>query len=105
MAVISTYMVSSNQSFYDLSIQFYGNPNYAFEIATANNRLITDWIEVGAVLVLPDLEKNNYVLKSLASRGNNPATDFFPKTENQPLGGGIDEWQIEVDFVVSENID
>ena len=55
--------VLHNQSLFDISIRYTGTIENAFKIAVANGLSLTDELEPGAQLILPeDVEMNNDVV-------------------------------------------
>jgi hypothetical protein len=64
----------SKQTFYDISIQYYGTADYAFAIAFANKKSLSDVLSTGQELVLPELEKDAKVLQYYKARNIVPAT-------------------------------
>lgn len=64
----------SKQSFYDISIQYYGTADHAFAIAFANKRSPSDLLNTGEELVLPELEKDLKTLQYYKARKIVPAT-------------------------------
>ncbi len=64
----------SKQSFYDISIQYFGTADYAFAIAYGNQKSISDPLVVGQEIVLPELVKDTKVLQYYKARNIIPAT-------------------------------
>lgn len=69
-----TVKVLSKQSFYDISIQYFGTADYAFAIAFANQKSISSELVANDELLLPDLEKDVKVLQYYKARRIMPAT-------------------------------
>ena len=67
--------VLAGQSFFDIAIQYLGSIDNAFEIAQANDRMLSDDLVIGETLTVPDeLTKSNKVLQYFSARGIVPAT-------------------------------
>lgn len=67
--------VLSQQSFYDISIQYTGTVDNAFEIAYRNKRSTSDKLTTGELLQLPStLIKDEKVLQYYKARNIVPAT-------------------------------
>ncbi|MGV9003949.1 hypothetical protein [Flavobacterium sp.] len=69
-----TIKALSKQTFYDISIQYYGTADYAFAIAYANFKSVSDPLVVNQVLQLPDLPKEPKPLQYYKARNIIPAT-------------------------------
>lgn len=94
--------VLNNQSLFDISIRYTGTIENAFKIAVANGLSLTDDLEPGAQLIIPeDVEMNNDVVNYFAAKGIQPATGFeFNDIEITPELEGISYWIINENFVV-----
>ena len=95
--------VLNNQSLFDISIRYTGTIENAFKIAVANGLSLTDELEPGAQLIIPEVEMNNDVVNYFAGKGIQPATGL---TENdlliaQTVQRGIGYMQIGKTFKVS----
>ena len=95
--------VLHNQSLFDISIRYTGTIENAFKIAVANGLSLTDELEPGAQLIIPEVEMNNDVVNYFAGKGIQPATGL---TENdlliaQTVQRGIGYMQIGKTFKVS----
>ena len=66
--------VRNKQTLYDLSLEYFGSTDYAFEIAFKNNISITQQLFADDVLLMPEIEKNNTVLQYFKARNIIPAT-------------------------------
>lgn len=62
------------QSLIDIAIQHTGSVFSAFDIATANGLAVSETIEPGTVLILPETQKNTDILNYYNSKKINPAT-------------------------------
>ncbi len=97
-------IVLHNQSLLDFAIQHTGNVTNAFEIAKANGLAVSDELEAGVELAIPETVVNDAdVLQYYASRSIQPATaittiiiDGEPETQLE----GISYWAIYDDFIV-----
>ncbi len=95
--------VLHNQSLFDISIRYTGTIENAFKIAVANGLSLTDELQPGAQLIIPEVEMNNDVVNYFAGKGIQPATGL---TENdlliaQTVQRGIGYMQIGKTFKVS----
>ena len=95
-------IVLHNQSLFDISIRYTGTIENAFKIAVANGLSLTDELEPGAQLIIPEVEMNNDVVNYFAGKGIQPATGL---TENdlliaQTVQRGIGYMQIGKTFKV-----
>ena len=97
-------IVLNNQSLIDVAIQHTGTIENAFKIAVANGLSLTEQLEPGAQLIIPeDVQMNNDVVSYFAAKGIQPATGL---TENdlliaQTVQRGIGYMQIGKTFKVS----
>ena len=97
-------IVLNNQSLIDVAIQHTGTIENAFKIAVANGLSLTDELQPGAQLIIPeDVQMNNDVVNYFAAKGIQPATGL---TENdlliaQTVQRGIGYMQIGKTFKVS----
>ena len=67
--------VLHNQSLFDISIRYTGTIENAFKIAVANGLSLTDELESGAQLIIPeDVQMNNDVVNYFAGKVIHPAT-------------------------------
>jgi hypothetical protein len=79
--LIMTIKVLPGQSFYDLSIQYTGSIDNAFNIALANQRSVTDKLQANDLIIIPDsLPTSKKVLQYYQARTILPATGI--KKEN-----------------------
>jgi hypothetical protein len=77
------------QSWFDLSIQYTGTASNVYEIATANNRSITDDIVPGESILIPDdLAKAQKEIQYYEARAIVPATGL-DKTSYEALNPKI----------------
>ncbi|POR25408.1 hypothetical protein BWK58_06265 [Flavobacterium columnare] len=89
--------VHSNQSWFDLSIQLYGNADNAMALAMINNSVFTDEVPAGKVIQVANLKIDKIKLLGLE---NLPAT-ALTQTQIQTLEPqGIGYMIIENDFTV-----
>lgn len=69
-----TIRALSKQTFYDISIQYFGTADYAFAIAHGNQKSVSDTLVVGQEIALPELIKDAKVLQYYKARNIIPAT-------------------------------
>lgn len=94
--------VLHNQSLIDLAIQTTGDPANAIFIAQANDMAISDEVEAGAELTIPELILNDDIKRYYEANKIQPATALTQEQKDEVTGcEGIECWAIEVDFVVS----
>ena len=95
-------VVIHNQSLLDIAIQAYGSPLAVFDLAAANDIAITDNLEVGMVLKLPE---SSYIDSDIYAYYKNknikPATALNREQEEEINPQGINYWSIELDFKAS----
>jgi LysM repeat protein len=70
----------SKQTFYDVSLQYFGTTDHAYEIAVLNQKSVTDRLIVGTPLRLPDVPKDKTTLQYFRNRNITPATGIYIKT-------------------------
>ncbi|AYO58181.1 hypothetical protein CO230_08640 [Chryseobacterium sp. 6424] len=93
--------VLHNQSLLDIAIQHTGSVMNAFAISAANGLSVSDVLEAGGVLQLPDnIAKNTDILNYYKAKKIQPAT-AFTQTEKIEQHHGIGWMQIEKTFKVS----
>ncbi|MBT0550254.1 hypothetical protein [Riemerella anatipestifer] len=91
--------VLKRQSLLDICLQHTGTIGGVFELAMANNMAITDDVQAGAVLQLPEnIKKDRDIFNYYASKNIQPATAI---TEVVEKCSGIGCWAIGIDFKVS----
>jgi hypothetical protein len=95
--------VSYGQTWLDIAMQELGDMERAMELALLNDRSITDELQAGEELIVPDydLEKRS-IIQLFRNAANKPASsDTFSAAEPDTTGEGIEFWALENDFVVS----
>ena len=70
----------NRQTFYDVSIQYYGTADYAFSIAYANQKSISSTLKSGDELVLPQNVKDEKAIQYYVARNIVPATGLTLQT-------------------------
>lgn len=90
--------VLHNQSLLDVAIQATGKAENAILIAVANNISITDDLEPGTELIIPDVPMDLDVIAYYRAKNIQPATAL--KTEEINYPEGINYWEIEKNFKV-----
>jgi len=93
-------IVSNSQSLLDIALQYTGSAETALDIALANGISLSDDLEPGATLTLPDSQGNRAMTQYYTVNNIMPATAIESSPEAQPLGG-INYMGIEIDFIVS----
>lgn len=93
--------IHSRQSIFDVALQHCGNLESAFSIAELNGLSLTDDLEVGASMAMPEAD-NKQVVQYYATNKIEPATAITQDEINAILatGEGIEFWGIEYDFIV-----
>ena len=66
--------VLNRQSLLDIAIQHTGSVFTAFEIALVNGLSVSDTVEPGAILILPEVERNTEILNYYSAKKIQPAT-------------------------------
>lgn len=91
--------VLKDQTLVDIAIQELGDVTRVMEIATLNEMNLTDTLQAGQMLSVPDFDitKRNEVayFRNTAFRPASGITE-----EDESVGEGIGFWYIETDFVV-----
>ncbi|MHA3046007.1 hypothetical protein JSO59_001360 [Riemerella anatipestifer] len=88
-----------NQTLLDVCLQHTGTIEGVFELAMANDLSITDDVQAGAVLQLPEgIKTDRDIFNYYTSKNIQPATAI---TEVVEKCEGIGCWAIGVDFKVS----
>lgn len=93
--------IHSRQSIFDVALQHCGNLESAFSIAELNGLSLTDDLEVGASMAMPESD-NKQVVQYYSVNTVEPATAITQDEINAILatGEGIEFWGIEYDFIV-----
>lgn len=95
-------IILHNQSLLDLALQHTGKVENAFELAMVNELSITDSVEAGERLELPEnIAQERDILAYYQAKNIQPATavSHTGNTINKPEG--ISYWAINQDFKVS----
>lgn len=94
-------VVSSRQSLIDVAVQHGGDFGVAFDMAEANGLSLTDDVEAGEKLALPNVQ-NAKVVQYYTTNGICPATSITQDEINAILaiGEGIGYWEIGYDFII-----
>ena len=66
--------VLNRQSLLDIAIQHTGSVFNAFDIALANGLAVSEMVEPGAILILPEVEQNTDILNYYSAKKIQPAT-------------------------------
>ncbi|MBQ3657997.1 MAG: hypothetical protein II956_14345 [Bacteroidales bacterium] len=88
------------QTLLDLALQTGGTAESAMELALINSRCLSDELEAGNEITLPDLPQNRQMVKYYSVNGILPATGLKPEFSGI-VYGGINYMGIEIDFIVS----
>ncbi|WP_407512763.1 hypothetical protein [Elizabethkingia miricola] len=90
--------VLHNQSLLDIAIQATGKAENAIFIAIANKISITDDLEPGTELLIPEVSEDLDVKNYYRAKNVHPATAMKTAGINYPEG--INYWEIENDFQI-----
>lgn len=94
--------IYENQSLLDLAMQTTGEASNAIFIAKANDMAISDEVEAGTELIIPELIINDDIKRYYEANKVLPATALTQEQKDEVIGcEGIGCWAIGVDFVVS----
>jgi hypothetical protein len=96
--------VSYGQTWLDIALQELGDVERVVELVMLNGRSLTDNLQAGEVLTVPDFDATKRrLVKLFVNAANKPASgDSFTAQDNTVSAGeGIEFWAIENDFVVS----
>ena len=75
-------IVLHNQTIIDIAIQYFGTAEAAFDIALMNQLSITDDIEPGQILHVPNLDYGSTeIVKYFLANKKQPATALMPTVE------------------------
>lgn len=88
------------QTLLDLALQTSGTAESAMELALINSRSLSDELEAGDEITLPDTPQNRRMVKYYNINGILPATGLKPEFSGI-VNGGINYMGIEIDFIVS----
>ncbi|MCR4559011.1 MAG: hypothetical protein K5685_02955 [Bacteroidales bacterium] len=88
------------QTLLDLALQTGGTAESAMELALINSRSLSDELEAGDEIMLPDTPQNRRMVKYYDINGILPATGLKPEFSGI-VNGGINYMGIEIDFIVS----
>jgi hypothetical protein len=91
---MSSVIVQPGQTIIDLAIQYCGSVEVANELAQLNDKSITDELQVGETLLVPEVF-NKRVRQVVVEQSIQPATNLGDDEE------GIGYWGIEYDFIIS----
>lgn len=96
--------VLHNQSLLDLALQHTGTIESVFELAEANALNITDDVQAGKILALPEAFTNKDILAYYTAKNLQPATAFTKEDEQVfERQEGISIWAINLDFIVTKD--
>ena len=95
--------VSYGQTWLDIALQELGDMERVIELALLNDRAITDDLQAGEELMVPDFDSTKRdIVQLFGNSANKPASgDTFIAAEPDSNGEGIEFWALEYDFVVS----
>ena len=88
------------QTLLDLALQTGGTAESAMELALINSRSLSNELEAGDEITLPDTPQNRRMVKYYDINGILPATGLKPEFSGI-VNGGINYMGIEIDFIVS----
>ncbi len=92
MTDVITY---EGQTLFDLALQYMGDASKALDIALDNGISLSDDLEPGATLTLPDTQGNRAMTQYYT------VNKIMPATALETEIGGINYMGIEIDFIVS----
>ena len=95
---MKTAVAIENQTMLDIAIQYCGDADSALDVAIANGLSLTDSLQPGQILTLPEIPANRAVANYYGVNGIKPATGETPETAPP---GGISYMGIQIDFIVS----
>jgi hypothetical protein len=100
---MSKVTVSYGQTWLDIAMQELGDVERVMELVLLNGRSLSDNLQAGEVLKVPDydISKRKFI-QLFANNANKPASgESFNADDAVAIGEGIEFWAIENDFVVS----
>jgi hypothetical protein len=90
--------IKKQQTLIDVALQYCGNADAISEIASLNDLELTQELEPGTVLMVPDiLIGDSDKVKYLQSGGHEPITGILDEQYEE----GLEIWALEVDFIIS----
>jgi hypothetical protein len=94
--------VKKGQCLFDIAMQYCGNAELAWDIATLNQMSLTDNLAPGQILKIPEPNEkfNKMIIRKLADLKISPATAVTDDFINELDDPGIGEMIIEKTFVV-----
>jgi hypothetical protein len=94
--------VAYGQTWLDIAMQELGDIERTIELAQLNGRSITDALEAGEILNVPDFDTSRRsIVQLFRNNANKPASGDNMIADTGTVGEGIEFWAIENDFVVS----
>lgn len=89
--------VLQDQNIFDVALQTLGDVAGVFTIAELNGLEITERLQPGQTLFIPDKAVNPRIVQKYAADGVIPATEI----DRRFIIEGVEIWGIEIDFIVS----
>lgn len=99
--------VSYGQTWLDIAMQELGDIERTMELVQLNNRALSDELEAGEELLVPNFDsKKRSIIQLFRTAANKPASGYTfivadPQQQPEPIGEGVGFWTFENDFVVS----
>lgn len=96
--------VSYGQTWLDIAMQELGDIERTIELVRLNNRALSDELEAGEELLVPDFDsKKRSIIQLFRNAANKPASGytFVDPEQPDPTDEGVELWAIENDFVLS----
>jgi hypothetical protein len=93
-----TIVVKDRQTLFDIAVQAMGDADAAYELARLNDISVTEELESGQQLLMPDEATDESTVGEFKTKKWCPAT---ADQEQDVIPGGIGFMGIEIDFIVS----
>lgn len=98
---MKTIQVLYGQTIVDIALQELGDPERAVEVAELNSLSLSDDLDGGQLIDVPDYDSDKRDLVNLfTNKANAPASADTGSEVDAPLEG-IDYWAIQIDFKVT----
>lgn len=94
-------IIIEKQTLPDIAIQYTGDAEQMFAIAELNNLGVSDFLQPGTKIILPEIEENT-VNAFYKANNLNPASGWSEAEQKETEEmSGIGYWHIEDDFIVT----
>lgn len=95
-----TIQTNEGQTLKDIAVQYLGNAERVSEIALLNNINITDDLEIGTSLLIPEVDIEKTSIINHFQKNNIVPASSIDVAVGEEEEEGIDYWAIEEDFII-----